>query len=87
MEDNTTSTPPILREVYDRLGPRNPSINDTLKLLASRGLKVSRACVYQTIAGRSQRREVVEAFLEVAEAELVRRRQVEQRAACLITEA
>ena len=86
MEDNTTN-PTILREVYDRLGPRNQSINDTLQLLASRGIKVSRASVYQTIAGRSQRREVVEAFLEVAEAELERRRQVEQRAARLITEA
>ena len=83
MEDNTTSSP-ILREIYDQLGPRNQSVNDTLKLLSGKGVKASRASIYQTIAGRSQRREIVEAFLEVAEVEFERRRQVEQRATRLL---
>ena len=86
IEHNTTSANK-LRDLYDRLGPRNPSVNDTLKLLESRGIKASRASIYQTIAGRSRRREVVEAFLEVAEAEFERRRQVEQRANRLIAES
>lgn len=86
MEHNTTP-PATLRDLYERLGPRNPSVNDTLKLLEARGIKASRAGIYQTIAGRSSRREVVEAFLEVAEAEFERRRQVEQRATRLIAES
>lgn len=86
MEDITT---PVnkLRNLYDLLGPRNPSVNDTLRLLEARGIKASRASIYQTIAGRSRRREVVEAFLEVAEAEITRRREVEERASRLIAQS
>ena len=78
MEHNTSATP-TLRDIYDRLGPRNQSVKDVLKLLTDRGIKASRAGIYQTIHGRSQRREVVEAFLEVAEAEFTRRRQAGER--------
>ncbi|SDY57083.1 MULTISPECIES: hypothetical protein [Hymenobacter] len=76
-----------LREIYERLGKRNQSVNDTLKLLKSRGVKASRASIYQTIDGRSNRREVVEAFMEVAEAELARRRQLEKRATRIIADS
>lgn len=78
MEQNTTA-PPTLRDVYERLGPRNQAVNDTLNLLKGRGIKVSKNGIYQTIEGRSNRREVVEAFLETAEAELQRRKDVQER--------
>lgn len=87
MEDNTTKEPTpagALGEVYKRLGTRNNAVQDTLNLLTHRGLKASRASVYETIHGRSHRREIVEAFLEVAEAEFARRQQVEERAAVLL---
>ena len=86
MEHNTTKSG-ALREVYERLGKRNQSVGDTLRLLTERGIKASRASIYQTIDGRSSRREIVDAFLEVAETEFARRRQIEERASRLVAEA
>ena len=85
MEQNTTQGP-TLRDVYNRLGPRNQSVRDTLQRLADKGIKVSRASVYQTIEGRSNRREVVDAFLEAAEAEFARREQTQERISQLAAE-
>ncbi len=55
--------------------------------LRAEGVKISQSALYQAVAGRSHRKEVVEAFLEVAEAEFARRREVDERARQLVAQA
>ncbi|SHK70669.1 hypothetical protein [Hymenobacter psychrotolerans] len=86
MEQNTNS-PTEFQQILQRLGTGNTVVRDTIQLLAERGVKVSRSAMYQALDGRSNRKELIEAFLETAEAELERRRQVRERAARLINEA
>jgi hypothetical protein len=86
MEQNTNS-PTEFQQILQRLGTGNTVVRDTIQLLAERGIKVSRSAMYQALDGRSNRKELIEAFLETAEAELERRRQVRERAARLINEA
>jgi hypothetical protein len=86
MEQNTNS-PTEFQQILQRLGTGNTVVRDTIQLLAERGIKVSRSAMYQALDGRSNRKELIEAFLETAEAELERRRQVRKRAARLINEA
>ncbi|MBG8553978.1 hypothetical protein [Hymenobacter guriensis] len=86
MEQNTNS-PTEFQQILQRLGTGNTVVRDTIQLLAQRGVKVSRSAMYQALDGRSNRKELIEAFLETAEAELERRRQVRERAARLINEA
>ncbi|GAB2778081.1 hypothetical protein HNQ93_001706 [Hymenobacter luteus] len=86
MEQNTNE-PTEFQQILQRLGTGNTVVRDTIALLAERGLKVSRSAMYQALDGRSNRRELIEAFLETAEAEFERRRQVRERAARLIHNA
>ncbi|GGG35409.1 hypothetical protein [Hymenobacter glacieicola] len=82
-----TNEPTEFQQILQRLGTGNTVVRDTITLLAGRGLKVSRSAMYQALDGRSNRRELIEAFLETAEAEIERRRQVRERATRLISEA
>lgn len=83
--DGNTTVERTLMDVFKRLGEGNTAVTDTLKLLTDRGVKCSRNSVYQTIHGRSSKREVVEAFLETAEAEFQRRKDVQERISQLAT--
>ena len=76
-----------LQKVLQKLGGKNTVVQDTLTKLQSAGIKTSRSALYQAIAGRSHRKEIVDVFLEVAEAEFARRREVEDRARQLVAEA
>ena len=76
-----------LQLVLQKLGGKNTVVQDTLARLQAAGIKTSRSAVYQAIAGRSHRKELIDAFLEVAACEFARRRQVEERARQLVAEA
>ena len=76
-----------LQLVLQKLGGNNTVVQDTLTCLLAAGIKTSRSALYQAIAGRSHRKELVDTFLEVAEAEFTRRRQVEDRARQLVAAA
>lgn len=86
MEQNGKEATP-LQQVLQKLGGKNTVVQDTLAKLQEAGIKTSRSALYQTIAGRSHRKEVVDTFLEVAEAEFARRRGVDERARQLVAEA
>lgn len=86
MEPNEKEATP-LQLVLQKLGKKNTVVQDTLTKLREAGIKISQSALYQAIAGRSHRKEVVDAFLEVAEAEFARRRSVEERARQLVAEA
>jgi len=79
--------PTSLQLVLQKLGGKNTVVRDTLARLQEQGVKISQSALYQAIAGRSHRKEVIDVFLAVAEAEFERRRQVEERARQLIAEA
>ena len=76
-----------LQQVLQKLGGKNTVVQDTIAKLRASGIKTSRSALYQAIAGRSHRKEVVDMFLAVAEAEFTRRREVEERARQLVAEA
>ncbi|TFZ65624.1 hypothetical protein E4631_15500 [Hymenobacter sp. UV11] len=76
-----------LQLVLQKLGKKNTVVQDTLTKLQDSGVKISQSALYQAIAGRSHRKEVVDAFFEVAEAEFARRRGIEERARQLVAEA
>lgn len=86
MEQNTKE-PTEFQQILQRMGTGNTVVRDTIQLLAERGVKVSKSAMYQALDGRSNRKELIEAFLETAEVEFERRRQVRERAARLIADA
>jgi hypothetical protein len=86
MEPNEKEATP-LQLILQKLGKKNTVVQDTLTKLRGAGIKISQSALYQAIAGRSHRKEVVDAFLEVAEAEFTRRREVDERARQLVAEA
>lgn len=86
MEPNGKDATPM-QLILQKLGGNNTVVQDTLTKLAESGIKSSRSAVYQAIAGRSHRKEVVDTFLETAEAEFARRRQVAERARQMVAEA
>ncbi|MBB6059640.1 hypothetical protein HNQ93_002500 [Hymenobacter luteus] len=73
--------------MLQKLGRKHTVIADTLARLKERGVKLSQSRLYQIIADDEARKEVVDVFLEVAEEEFARRRQVQERARQLIAEA
>ncbi|MET4104741.1 hypothetical protein [Hymenobacter sp. UYP22] len=79
--------PGVLQQVLQKLGRRHSVIADTLTRLQDRGIKLSQSRLYQIIADDGARKEVADTFLEVAEEEFARRRQVQERARQLINEA
>lgn len=85
--EQTEKEPTVLQLVLQKLGGKNTVVRDTLTKLQENGIKISQSALYQAIAGRSHRKEVVEVFLEVAEAEFARRRGVEERARQLVDQA
>ena len=93
MEQNRKVAAPAEKEftplqlVLQKLGGKNTMVQDTITRLKAAGIKTSRSALYQAIAGRSHKKEVVDVFLEVAEGEFARRRQVEERARQLVAEA
>ncbi|NVO84270.1 hypothetical protein [Hymenobacter terrestris] len=82
--ENNGKTPTSLQLVLQKLGGKSSIMRDTLDRLQERGIKSSKSTLYQAIAGRTHRQELVEVFLELAEEEFERRRQVEERARQLI---
>ncbi|UOQ80986.1 hypothetical protein [Hymenobacter sp. 5414T-23] len=72
--------PTPMRKVLERLGQKSSVVQATLARLHERGVKASMSLVYKTINGEVQRHDVAETFLEVAEEEFARRRQLEDRA-------
>ncbi|UOQ51725.1 hypothetical protein [Hymenobacter cellulosivorans] len=76
--------PTALQKVLQKLGGKHTVVRDTLARLQEKSIKISQSALYQTIAGRSHSKEIVDVFLEVAEAEFERRRQVEERARQLL---
>lgn len=79
--------PTALQLILQKLGGKNTVVRDTLARLQARGIKISKSMLYKNIADHHHRKEVVDVFLEVAEEEFARRRQVEERARQLIAEA
>ena len=77
----------VLQLVLQKLGGKNTVVQETLAKLKATGIKTSKSALYQTIAGRSHKKELVDAFLEVAEGEFARRREVTERARQLVAEA
>ncbi|RSK49402.1 hypothetical protein [Hymenobacter rigui] len=69
-----------MRKVLERLGQKSSVVQATVARLQQRSVKVSVSLVYKVINGEVQRHDVAEAFLEVAEEEFTRRRQLEERA-------
>ena len=86
MESNEKEATP-LQLVLQKLGAKNTVVQDTLVKLTTAGIKISRSTIYQAIAGSNTRPEVAETFLQVAEAEFTRRREVAERARQMVAEA
>lgn len=86
MEQNGKEPTPF-QLILQKLGKKNTVVQDTMTKLRAEGVKISQSALYQAVAGRSHRKEVVEAFLEVAEAEFARRREVDERARQLVAQA
>ncbi|UYZ64905.1 hypothetical protein [Hymenobacter weizhouensis] len=76
-----------LRQLLEKLGQRSSVVQATLARLHERGIKASMSLVYKTINGEVLRHDVAETFIEVAEQELNRRRQLEDRARQLLADA
>ena len=78
--------PTALQQLSKKLG-RNTLVADTLVRLRDKGVKASPSLVYKVVAGDVHREDVAEAFLAVAEEEIARRRQLEERARQLVAQA
>lgn len=85
MENTEKEKPAPLQQVAQALG-RSTLVRETIERLKQRGVKVSLSLVYKVIAGDHHRQDVADAFLEVAEEEVARRRQLGERARQLIAE-
>lgn len=76
----------ILQQLGRKLG-RNTLIADTLVRLREKGIKVSPSMVYKVVAGGIHREDIALAYMEVAEEEISRRRELDERAQQLIAQA
>lgn len=85
--DQTEKDPTPLQLVLQKLGGKNSVVHDTLEELRAAGVKVTKSALYNVIAGRTYRKEYVDVLLTVAEAEVARRKQVEERAGRLVATA
>ena len=83
MEPNGTPRTEI-RLLLDALGSGNTVVKDAMQALQERGIVVKKSTMYNVVNGRSERRELVEALLEAAEAETNRRVDVRKRAAAMV---
>lgn len=85
--DQTEKDPTPLQLVLQKLGGKNSVVHDTLAQLQAAGIKATKSALYNVIAGRTYRKEYVDVLLTVAEAEVARRKQVEERASRLVATA
>lgn len=83
-KDKRSLTP--LQQLSRKLG-RNTLVADTIVKLRDKGVKASASLVYKVVAGDVHREDVATTFLEVAEAEITRRKQLDERARQLVAEA
>ena len=89
MQDLTTKSPtssdkePTLRDLYDRMGPRNGIAGRVVAHLAAEGISVAVSTVFNVIYGRSSHAAVTDAFLTVVAAEKQRRADVAARTKAL----
>ena len=74
---------PTLRDLYDRLGPRNGIAARVVAHLAAAGTSVALSTVFNVIYGRSNHAAITDAFLTVVAAEKVRRADVAARTRAL----
>ncbi len=71
--------PATLRDIFRKLGTRNSSVRQVVDNLAARNILYTTSAVYQVIQGRVKNSVITEEFLNVAEAEFQRRRDLEAR--------
>ena len=89
MQDLTTKFPtssdkePTLRDLYDRMGPRNGIAGRVVAHLAAEGISVAISTVFNVIYGRSSHAAITDAFLTVVAAEKQRRADVIARTKAL----
>ena len=89
MQDSTTKSSinsvkePTLRDLYDRMGPRNGIAGRVVAQLAAAGISVVVSTVFNVIYGRSSHAAVTDAFLTVVAAEKQRRADVAARTKAL----
>ena len=89
MQDLTTKSPtssepaPTLRDLYDRMGPRNGIAGRVVAHLAAEGVSVAVSTVFNVIYGRSSHAAITDAFLTVVAAEKQRRADVIARTKAL----
>ena len=89
MQDLTTNSPatfekqPTLRDLYDRMGPRNGIPGRVVAHLATQGISVAVSTVFNVIYGRSSHPAITDAFLTVVAAEKQRRADVAARTKAL----
>ena len=89
MQNITTKSPissekePTLRDLYDRMGPRNGIAGRVVAQLAAAGTSVAVSTVFNVIYGRSSHPAVTDAFLTVVAAEKQRRADVAARTKAL----
>jgi len=80
--DNTTNKEvpaATLRDVFNRLPPRNSAVRDTVARLKSKNIKVAATTVYGVIAGRSANAVVAAEFLDVAAEVLANTKRIQDR--------
>lgn len=73
----------LIQLMFDALGPGHTIVRDAQQALEAQGYRVTRRTLYQVVAGRSHRREWVEALVGAAEAEALRQANLKARAARL----
>jgi hypothetical protein len=78
--------PTPLQQLSRKLG-RNTLVADTLVRLHHNGVKASPSMVYKVVAGEVYREDIATTFMQLAEEEIARRRQLDDRARQLIAEA
>lgn len=89
MQDITKDIPessdsvPTLRDIYDRMGPRNGIAARVVAHLATAGTSVALSTVFNVIYGRSNHAAITDAFLTVVAAEKERRADVAARTKAL----
>ena len=89
MQDITIKSPtssesePTLRDLYDRMGPRNGIAGRVVAQLAAEGVSVAVSTVFNVIYGRSSHPAVTDAFLTVVAVEKQRRADVAARTKAL----
>lgn len=75
-----------LQQLSRKLG-RNTLVADTMTLLHNKGIKASASMVYKVVAGDAHREDIATTFMQVAEEEIARRKQLNDRARQLVAQA